>query len=217
MKTQFYFPAPVEVVKVTNENLADVAKWCEGKVAATESRRVPGRMDSYVWVPTPKGNSISWAFPGMYITRRMVVTVKDEMKCTFQVFRRDYFSRNYFDTVTEAVDKTWEKDDKKKKQKPVITNHPKKEEDDMDKNKHGVPIKDTTPGQNPGAHIDQEMEQAVQNLTEGIPGAHEVTIDEAGIEIKTTMTEEAYNAFAGGQILEGGNIEQVADDAAAEG
>lgn len=113
MKTQFFFPAPVEVVKVTNENLADVAAWCGGKVASTESRRVPGRQDSYVWVPTPKGNSISWAFPGMYITKRLVVTVKDEMKETFAVFRRDYFSRNYFDTPTEATDKTWEKQFKK--------------------------------------------------------------------------------------------------------
>lgn len=114
MKTQFYFPAPVEVVKVTNENLAEVAEWCGGKVASTESRRVPGRQDSYVWVPTPKGNSISWAFPGMYITKRLVVTVKDEMKATYAVFRRDYFSRNYFDTPTDAVNKTWEKQDKQK-------------------------------------------------------------------------------------------------------
>lgn len=113
MKTQFYVLAPVEVVKVTNENLADVAAWCGGKVAAVESRRVPGRMDSYVWVPTPKGNSISWAFPGMYITKRLVVTIKDEMKYTYQVSRRDYFSRNYFETPTEAIEKTWEKGSKK--------------------------------------------------------------------------------------------------------
>lgn len=112
MKTQFFYPAPVEVVKVTNENLGDVAEWCGGKVAATESRRIPGKMDSYVWVPTPKGSSISWAFPGMFITKRMVVTVKDEMKATFAVFRRDYFSRNYFDTSTDAVAKTWEKFEK---------------------------------------------------------------------------------------------------------
>lgn len=109
MKTQFYFPAPVEVVKVTNENLADVATWCGGKVAATPSRRVPGRMDSYVWVPTPAGSSMSWAFPGMYITKRLAVTIKDEMKATYAVFRRDYFSRNFFDSPTEATDKTWEK------------------------------------------------------------------------------------------------------------
>lgn len=114
MKTSFYFPAPVEVVKVTNENLAEVAEWCGGKVASTESRRVPGRQDSYVWVPTPKGNSVSWAFPGMFITKRMVVTIKDEMKATYAVFRKDYFNRNYFDTPTEAVDKTWEKFEKNK-------------------------------------------------------------------------------------------------------
>lgn len=121
MKTQFYFPAPVEVVKVTNENLAEVAEWCGGKVASTESRKVPGRMDSYVWVPTPKGNAVSWAFPGMFITKRMVVTVKDEMKATYAVFRKDYFSRNYFDTPSEAVDKTWEKGAKKKQaNKPKV-------------------------------------------------------------------------------------------------
>lgn len=115
MKTQFYFSAPVEVVKVTNENLAEVAEWCDGKVAATESRRVAGRMDSYVWVPTPKGNSLSWAFPGMYITKRLAVSVKDEIKATYQVFRRDYFSRNFFDSPLEAVENTWEKGKKKPK------------------------------------------------------------------------------------------------------
>lgn len=117
MKTQFYFLAPVEVVKVTNENLHEVAEWCGGKVASTESRRVPGRMDSYVWVPTPKGNALSWAFPGMYITKRLVVTVKDEMKATYAIFRKDYFSRNYFDTPSHAVDATWEKELRKKEKK----------------------------------------------------------------------------------------------------
>lgn len=108
MQTQFYFLSPVEVVKVTSNNLEEVAKWCGGKVAETESRRVKGRMDKYVWVPTPKGNNISWAFPGMFITKRLVVTLKDEFKTTFSVFKREYFGKNYFESPEVAVDQTWE-------------------------------------------------------------------------------------------------------------
>lgn len=118
MQKQFYFLSPVEVVKVTLQNLAEVAEWCGGKVASTESRRVPGRMDSYVWVPTPKGTAISWAFPGMFVTKRLVRTVKnDELRVTYAVFRKDYFEKNYFDSPLEAVDETWGKNDKSKKSK----------------------------------------------------------------------------------------------------
>ena len=109
MNKQFYFLSPVEVVKVTSANLEDVAEWCGGSIAETESRRVPGRMDKYVWVPTPKGSNISWAFPGMFITKRLVITMKDEVKETWAVFRRDYFDRNYFDSPKGAVDATWER------------------------------------------------------------------------------------------------------------
>lgn len=117
MQKQFYFLSPVEVVKVTIQNLAEVAEWCGGKVASTESRRVPGRMDSYVWVPTPKGTAISWAFPGMFVTKRLVRTVKDELRVTYAVFRKDYFEKNYFDSPLDAVDETWGKNDKSKKSK----------------------------------------------------------------------------------------------------
>lgn len=110
MKKQFYFLSPIEVVKVTSANLAEVAEWCGGVVGQVESRRVPGRMDSYVSVPTPNGNKLSWAFPGMYVTKRLVVTVKNELKATWAVFQQDYFSRNYFDTPSEASDKTWERE-----------------------------------------------------------------------------------------------------------
>lgn len=120
MKKQFYFLSPVEVVKVTTQNLEEVAEWCGGKVAKTESRRVPGRLDPYVWVPTPKGTSISWAFPGMYITKRLVVTVKGELTTTWAVFRKDYFEKNYFDTPQAAVDATWEADDKAKRAKKAL-------------------------------------------------------------------------------------------------
>ena len=110
MNKQFYFLSPVEVVKVTSQNLEEVAAWCGGSVQETESRRVPGRMDKYVLVPTPKDTNISWAFPGMFITKRLVVTVKDELRSTYAVFRRDYFEKNYFDTPKEATDKTWERE-----------------------------------------------------------------------------------------------------------
>lgn len=116
MQKQFYFLSPVEVVKVTLQNLHEVAEWCGGKVASTESRRVPGRMDSYVWVPTPKGTAISWAFPGMFVTKRLVRTVKDELRVTYAVFRKDYFEKNYFDSPLAAVEQTWEKGNKKHKE-----------------------------------------------------------------------------------------------------
>lgn len=123
MLKQFYFLSPVEVVKVTAQNLEEAAAWCGGKVAQTESRRRPGTMDSYVWVPTPKaaekGGGISWAFPGMYITKRLVITMKDEVRVTYAVFRKDYFEKNYFDTPLAAVDATWEKAAKKQKKEPT--------------------------------------------------------------------------------------------------
>jgi hypothetical protein len=112
MHKQFYFLSPVEVVKVTSNNLAEVAEWCGGRVAEAESNRVKGRMDKYVWVPTPKGSNISWAFPGMFITKRLVVNMKGELKATWAVFRRDYFEKNYFETPNDAVDKTWEIENK---------------------------------------------------------------------------------------------------------
>jgi hypothetical protein len=120
MNKQFFFLSPVEVVKVTSQNLEEVAEWCGGSVQKTESRRVPGRMDAYVLVPTPKDTNISWAFPGMFITKRLVITVKDELRSTYAVFRRDYFEKNYFDTPKAATDKTWEREaaEKSKPAKP---------------------------------------------------------------------------------------------------
>ena len=138
MEKSFYFLSPVEVVKVTKENLEEVAEWCGGKVATTESRRVPGRMDSYVWVPTPKGTKISWAFPGMFITKRLVRTVKDEIRVTYSVFRRDYFEKNYFDSPLEAVDNTWGKKDAKLV-KPKGNGKPPKNADVVAKTIDSVP------------------------------------------------------------------------------
>lgn len=72
-------------------------------------------MDSYVWVPTPKDSHISWAFPGMYVTKRLVKTVKGELRATWAVFRRDYFEKNYFENQKDAVDQTWELEDRSPK------------------------------------------------------------------------------------------------------
>lgn len=120
MDSNFYFLSPVEVVKVTSQNLEEVAEWCGGSVQETESRRVPGRMDKYVWVPTPKGNNISWAFPGMFITKRLVVTVKDDLRATWAVFRRDYFEKNYFKTNSDAGKATWEREILEKDKRPEV-------------------------------------------------------------------------------------------------
>jgi hypothetical protein len=109
LNSKFYFLSPVEVAKVTPKNLEEVAEWCGGKVAKVESRKVKGRIDSYVWVPTPKGAPISWAFPGMFITKRLAVTEKNEIKATYSVFRKDYFAKNYFSEIVDAVDQTWER------------------------------------------------------------------------------------------------------------
>ena len=109
LQKQFYFTTPVEVVKVTSHNLTEVAEWCGGEVATTESRKVAGRMDSYVWVPTPTGTKISWAFPGMFITKRLVRTITDELRVTYAVYRKDYFHKNYFESPNIAVDETWER------------------------------------------------------------------------------------------------------------
>jgi primosomal protein N' len=240
MKTQFYFPAPVEVVKVTNENLADVAAWCGGKVAATESRRVAGRMDSYVWVPTPKGTAISWAFPGMFITKRLAITVKDEMKATYSVFRRDYFSRNFFDTPTEATDKTWEKYEKEKAKesntpkpaapKPRATYKSKAEIESEAGTEHLTEAQQTIVNQ-----IKELKENVVETNANGVP---ELTEEEAKARKKQKADEQAAmaqavenvqegipgseviettdiggDAFAGGQALDStGDIEQVSDE-----
>lgn len=121
MQKQFHFLSPIEVVKVTSHNLQEVAEWCGGKVAETPSTHRPGTMDKYVWVPTPKGTTISWAFPGMFVTKRLVRSVKDDLRVTFAVFRRDYFEKNYFASPDEAVTHTWERHFKEeaKKTKPA--------------------------------------------------------------------------------------------------
>lgn len=119
LQPQFFFLSPVSVLKVTKENINEVAEWCGGTVAETDSRRRPGTMDSYILVPTPENSAISWAFPGMYITQRLVITGKGEMKKSWAVFKRDYFEKNYFDNPSDAVEKTWEAEHEKRNAKRV--------------------------------------------------------------------------------------------------
>lgn len=108
LQPQFFFLSPVRAIKVTKDNLQEAAEWCGGTVLETPSRRNPAILDGYVLVPTPEGSKISWAFPNMYITQRLVVTGKGEMKTSFAVFKRDYFEKNYFDDPQAAVTATWE-------------------------------------------------------------------------------------------------------------
>jgi hypothetical protein len=121
MHKQFYFLSPVEVVKVTPQNMEEVAEWCGGKVAQVENKRKPGEMTKFVWVPTPKSSPMPNSYPGMYVTKRVVVTVDDQLKSTFSVFRKDYIDKNYFDTPALAVDATWERlaKEERVKAKPV--------------------------------------------------------------------------------------------------
>ena len=109
MQKSFHFLAPVEAVKLTKKNLKEVAEWCGGKLAETPSRRVPNQMEPYVEVPTTDETKIAWAFPGMYVTRRLVVSRNGDLKQTWAVFRSDYFEKNYFDTPQDSVSATWEK------------------------------------------------------------------------------------------------------------
>lgn len=116
LNLQHYFTSPVEAVKVTAENMEEVAAWCGGTVA-TETNKTTGKEDPYVWVPTPEGSRISWAFKNMWITRRCVISMRGEIKFTYSVFRVDYFRKNYFETVQAAVDATWEKESRQRQNK----------------------------------------------------------------------------------------------------
>lgn len=107
MKKELFVLPPLEAVEVTEENLQQVADWCGGKVSQAPSRRNPNKLNSYVWVPTPKGAKLTWAWPGMYVTKRLVKTQKGELKATYGVFRREFFLENYFSNIGLAIAKTW--------------------------------------------------------------------------------------------------------------
>jgi len=109
LTTEFHFTAPVEAVLVTEENMEEVAEWCGGRVW-NEDSGTPGKSDKYVWVETPKSASLNWAYPGMYVTKRVVISMKGEVKVTWSVFRANYFTRNFFETPIEAVDAVWSRE-----------------------------------------------------------------------------------------------------------
>lgn len=104
---KFYFMSPVHVVKVTTHNIEQAAEWCDGTIRTTESRRNPGRTDLYIDVPVPKGAALVMAFPGMFITKRIVISLENQIKVTYGVFRRDFFEKNYWAQPIEAVDACW--------------------------------------------------------------------------------------------------------------
>lgn len=184
MHKQFYFLSPVEVVKVTPQNMEEVAEWCGGRVTQVESKRKPGTMDKYVWVPTPKGAASNSAYPGMYVTKRMVVTVNSELKTTYSVFRKDYFDKNYFDTPNLAVDATWERAAREEREavakSPVAAafqraeerNIPKPAAPKVKKNTNEVDIKKYL-----AKDEDEELQKAVDEVEKQIPGAEVIAIE----------------------------------------
>lgn len=121
MQKQFYFLSPIEAVKVTAENLQEVADWCGGKVVSIESKKTPGTMDQYVWVPVPnKGSYLSDAYPGMWVTRRLVIGHKEELRVSWAVMRQDHFRRNYFETPLDSTVKTWEREVAERRAKEIM-------------------------------------------------------------------------------------------------
>lgn len=182
MQKDFYFLSPVEVVKVTSNNLEEVAEWCGGSVLETESRRQKGKMDQYVHVPTPEGTKISWAFPGMFITKRLVNTMKNELRETYAVFRRDYFDKNYFATIEAAVDKTWERAERER-------NRPKKVEVVVSNNVGEALVEAQKRIKDLEAKLDAAREEESEvELTEVLPGfpAHVHSITQTPTPMKMT-------------------------------
>jgi len=192
MNKQFYFLSPVEVVKVTAQNLEEVAEWCGGTVEETESRRVQGRMDKYVWVPTPKDNSVSWAFPGMFVTKRLVITMKGELKATWAVFRRDYFEKNYFDSVKAATDATWER-----------------EFDEANKGRQEVTVNVSVGDAMRDAHVLDKIKKIAANsgatlninVTQDQPFSHGKQVDSNGQEVHASQDTPKF-VGTGEEVLE---------------
>lgn len=110
MDLKHYFTSPLEAVQVKDDNMEEIATWCGGRVVHDSDK-------PYVWVPVPENSKITAALPGMWITRRCVISLKNEIKYTFSIFRPDYFKKNYFDSPAGAVDATWEKADRQKTRK----------------------------------------------------------------------------------------------------
>lgn len=161
MQKEFYFLSPVEVVKVTEDALEEIARWCGGRVIELESVKKPGTTDRYVWVPTPKEGQLASAYPGMYITKRLALDKTNKIKFSFAVYRRDYFEKNYFDSPKAAVDKTWERHAKEEARKPK-------------------PPTDA-----------ERLAQAVAIVKELMPGAEIIEVTDVVEEIQSTLDEAA--------------------------
>jgi hypothetical protein len=231
MHKQFYFLSPVEVVKVTPQNMEEVAEWCGGKVAQVENKRKPGEMTKFVWVPTPKSSPMPNAYSGMYVTKRVVITVDNQIKTTFSVFRRDYIDKNYFDTPALAVDATWERMAKEEriKAKPV-PQAPKKKEPVVPIEKlmgeHGSqdaapePERDTVKNVFIQVNADtksaeqklQEAIEAVQKLDPNLLIISEEDLKKATEEVLTEMDNEVPKVENYTFIQNNGVVEKIDED-----
>jgi hypothetical protein len=74
MQTNTYYrkPFPVQGVRVTTENLFEVAGWCKGEVLTTTPKSAPSGITGqkqYVKVPviSPKNPKQTMAFPGDWV------------------------------------------------------------------------------------------------------------------------------------------------------
>lgn len=194
MHKQFYFLSPVEVVKVTPQNMEEVAEWCGGKVSQIESKRNPGKMDKYVDVPMPKESNQSAAYPGMYVTKRMVIKADNELKVTYAVFRKDYFDKNYFDNPILAVDMTWERkvreDAAALERSPVAAAFKRAEERAKPTAPKQKVVKEQTLKE---LTESQRLEEAIQTVQDIIPGAVVITGDALHVDgVKSVPSENFF-------------------------
>ncbi|RTL03855.1 hypothetical protein EKK58_11815 [Candidatus Dependentiae bacterium] len=96
MLIETFYMAPVDAVRVTKTNMAEVAAWCGGEVQTLESNTHPGQLVEYVLVPSKnKTRFRTHAFPGMYISRRFVALPNQKKRATYAVFKQDYFEKNF--------------------------------------------------------------------------------------------------------------------------
>lgn len=193
MDLKHYFTSPLEAVRVTDDNMEEIATWCGGRVVHDDS--------PYVWVPVPEGSKITAALKGMWITRRCVISLKGEIKYTFSVFRPDYFAKNYFDSPTAAVEKTWEKaaTQRSRKKKQPKTSEPtvnvveeslKARFDAMEATMHDMAKR--LGMENPGAHVDPMSDAII--VKPGEPFAHEVLQNAENVQVTINDQPEATPA-----------------------
>jgi len=193
LQPQFYFLSPVQVIQVTKENIQEAAEWCGGDVLEIANRRDPKKMDQYVHVPVPENSAISWAFPGMFITRRLVIAQDGNMKISWAVFKRDYFEKNYFTDPSVGVAKTWEKQAsvakrKKREEVRVKVNVGDAFREAMEKSRNEIV------GLSEELGIDPDKAQALLDSVEKVVGPSEEELEAAGIK-SNSVTREAESAY----------------------